>query len=200
MTLQSFLVEIKTRSVQILGVNYTKDQIEQKRLLALQRKAEKDAQFNRTNNSSNSSSWYNSAPGISSPKLNSPARQNKSLNLIQYEYKKDPCGAMRSPKSYSNRPTPIEPKKFFAPVTILTGTCTMITENRFMVDVEYHQKLIEEFKTIPSKLYGLYNFLILLFFSSEMTFFHFCLKFQRMSNFQIRKHVAGTSTSRTMTI
>ncbi|XP_043276402.1 SWI/SNF-related matrix-associated actin-dependent regulator of chromatin subfamily A-like protein 1 [Venturia canescens] len=131
------------------GINYSKDQIEQKRLLALQRKAEKDAKKTATNNSFNQ---YNSTPGKSGLNLNSP-EHNKALSLIQYAYKKDSCGAMRSPKSYNNRPTPIDAKKFFAPVTVLMGTCTMITENRFMVDVEYHQKLIDVFKTIPSKLY-----------------------------------------------
>ncbi|XP_067126580.1 LOW QUALITY PROTEIN: SWI/SNF-related matrix-associated actin-dependent regulator of chromatin subfamily A-like protein 1 [Centruroides vittatus] len=35
----------------------------------------------------------------------------------------------------------------------ITGTCVLVSRSRFMVEIGYHSKLIEVFRTIPSKLY-----------------------------------------------
>lgn len=38
----------------------------------------------------------------------------------------------------------------------IQGTCELISNNRFTVNVGYHQQLIDTFKTIASKSYGRY--------------------------------------------
>jgi len=39
----------------------------------------------------------------------------------------------------------------------VTGTCRLISKDRFEVDVGYHGKLIDIFKTVPGRMYGKYS-------------------------------------------
>lgn len=43
--------------------------------------------------------------------------------------------------------------KSFTPKGVC-GTCELISKDRFIVHVDYHQQLIDIFKTMPSKNYG----------------------------------------------
>lgn len=133
------------------GTSYSQDQIEQKRLLALQRKAQKLTQNNAAGSSNVSS---NGVPTQSAQSRESHNGTNGKLqDVSRYKYDKDSSGVMRTPKR-DNRPSPLKAKNFFASSQVINGQCTMVSDTRFMVDVDYNQQLVELFKTMPSRLYG----------------------------------------------
>lgn len=105
------------------------EEIERKRLLALQRREQ--AQLKAQNNISR----------------NSPIHQ-------QMKHKHN-TSIVRQNKA-SNRFNPIEPRKFFSSLSAtVTGKCYMISDDRFALETSlFVPKIIETFKTIPSRLYG----------------------------------------------
>jgi len=111
----------------------TPEEIEKKRLLALQRRqqAQSKAQIMSTNSPVNQQSKLNESRNV--------MRQNKS----------------------NNRFNPIEPRNFFSQT--VTGKCYMISEDRFALETSsFVPAIIELFKTIPSRIYGNYKFIDLI--------------------------------------
>lgn len=103
-------------------------EIEQKRLLALQRRAQAQLKTQNTPTSSQT------------PR--------------QTTHKSDSTNVLKQNKT-NNRFNPIEPKNFFNPTIPVTGKCYMITNERFALETSsFVPAIIETFKTVPSKLYG----------------------------------------------
>lgn len=113
----------------------TPEEIEKKRVLALQRRQQAQLKGQIT-------------PG------NSPARQSK-LNVIGN-------AVMRQNKS-NNRFNPIEPRNFFSQTSMVTGKCYMISDHRFALETSsFVPVIIEIFKIIPSRIYGNYKLIDLI--------------------------------------
>ncbi|XP_011330154.2 SWI/SNF-related matrix-associated actin-dependent regulator of chromatin subfamily A-like protein 1 [Ooceraea biroi] len=102
-------------------------EIEQKRLLALQRRQQAQLKAQST---------------------------SKTDSTPQQTVHKATDNVIRLDKS-NNRFNPIEPKNFFSrPFTRLTGKCYMISNNRFTVETSmFVPTIIDTFKTVPSNLY-----------------------------------------------
>ncbi|XP_012215897.1 SWI/SNF-related matrix-associated actin-dependent regulator of chromatin subfamily A-like protein 1 [Linepithema humile] len=111
------------------------EEIEKKRLLALQKRQFKQAQLKNLNIPTNSSA-------------------SQSPRQIPQESKyKDSTNVMRQNKS-NNRFNPIEPKKFFNLTSIVTGKCRMISNDRFALETSaFVPEIIATFKTVPSRAY-----------------------------------------------
>ncbi|XP_024878306.1 SWI/SNF-related matrix-associated actin-dependent regulator of chromatin subfamily A-like protein 1 [Temnothorax curvispinosus] len=106
----------------------TPEEIEKKRLLALQRRQE--AQLK--------------AQILSK---DSPARQQTHLS--------DSTNVVRLNKS-NVRFNPIEPRNFFSQASNVTGKCYMISQDRFAVELSaFVPEIVEIFKTVPSRVYDL---------------------------------------------
>ncbi|XP_071639778.1 SWI/SNF-related matrix-associated actin-dependent regulator of chromatin subfamily A-like protein 1 [Temnothorax longispinosus] len=106
----------------------TPEEIEKKRLLALQRRQE--AQLK--------------AQILSK---DSPARQETHLS--------DSTNVVRLNKS-NVRFNPIEPRNFFSQPLNVTGKCYMISEDRFALELSaFVPEIVEIFKTVPSRVYDL---------------------------------------------
>lgn len=113
----------------------TPEEIEKKRLLALQKRQQAQLKGQIT-------------PG------KSPVQQSK-LNVNRN-------AVMRQNKS-SNRFNPIEPRNFFSQTSTVTGKCYMISDHRFVLEISsFVPVIIEIFKTIPSRIYGHYKLSLLI--------------------------------------
>ncbi|XP_050455855.1 SWI/SNF-related matrix-associated actin-dependent regulator of chromatin subfamily A-like protein 1 [Cataglyphis hispanica] len=100
------------------------EEIEKKRLLALQRRQQAQLKTQTT-----------------------PI--NSSIQQSRY----DSTNVMRSNKS-NNRFNPIEAKNFFSRTLVLTGKCYMINQERFALEISsFVPAVIETFKTLPSRAY-----------------------------------------------
>ncbi|KAL6439202.1 hypothetical protein ACFW04_003853 [Cataglyphis niger] len=100
------------------------EEIEKKRLLALQRRQQAQLKTQTTS-------------------INSPIQQSRS----------DSTNVMRPNKS-NNRFNPIEAKNFFSRTLVLTGKCYMINKERFALEISsFVPAVIETFKTLPSRAY-----------------------------------------------
>lgn len=100
-------------------------EIEQKRLLALQRRQQAQLKTQTIPTSS-------------------PVQQAKS---------NDDTNVMRSNK-LNNRFNPMEAKSFFSRTSVLTGKCYMISSERFAVEISsFEPTVINIFKTLPSRSY-----------------------------------------------
>lgn len=142
------------------NTQYTKKEIEEKRLLALQKRKQfiqkvqgpfdpgkipstSNKQTHQTILSNNTHNYQGMTTG---PKHNSP--QQKSFNKMK-------SGPMRSYRK-DNRYKPIEAHQFFGTNCYVTGKCYMITNDRFAVEISsYVPAVIELFKTINSKIYDI---------------------------------------------
>lgn len=132
---------------------YTQEQIEKKRQDALRKQQEKMNISNGTETKppvasvSNQNFWFN-------------ANNNKNNN---YQAKSQSL-FKQNIKTQRFNPTP--PKKFYGQQDAKCEVnCTMITNNRFAAEMsKYNEKLIELFKTIPSRLYGEFFFYFRCFF------------------------------------
>ncbi|XP_077274708.1 SWI/SNF-related matrix-associated actin-dependent regulator of chromatin subfamily A-like protein 1 [Temnothorax americanus] len=106
----------------------TPEEIEKKRLLALQKRQEAQLKAQR------------------SPK-DSPARQQTHLS--------DGTNVARLNKS-NVRFNPIEPRNFFSQASNVTGKCYMISQDRFALELSaFVPEIVEIFKTVPSRAYDL---------------------------------------------
>ncbi|XP_014478988.1 PREDICTED: SWI/SNF-related matrix-associated actin-dependent regulator of chromatin subfamily A-like protein 1 [Dinoponera quadriceps] len=102
------------------------EEIEKKRLLALQRRNQ--SQLKAQNNVPNSPVHKKISP-------------NYNTNVVRHH------------KS-NNRFNPIEPRNFFTSSKSVTGKCYMISDDRFALETSlYVPAIIETFKTVASKLY-----------------------------------------------
>ncbi|XP_070170383.1 SWI/SNF-related matrix-associated actin-dependent regulator of chromatin subfamily A-like protein 1 [Polyergus mexicanus] len=101
------------------------EEIEKKRLLALQRRQQAQLKTQTT-------------------PINSPIQQpkyNDSTNVLR-------------PNKSNNRFNPIEAKNFFSRTSVLTGKCYMISNERFALETSsFVPAIIETFKTLPSRAY-----------------------------------------------
>lgn len=136
----------------ILDKPCSPEEIEKKRLVALQRRKEAQLRAQKTckNNSLHDQFNYKENRNIkdntvvrSSP-MHEQSRHSESTNIIRQERP-------------SNRFSPIEAKNFFNKKTLVTGNCYMTTDDRFAVELStFVPEIIETFKTIPSRVYGMY--------------------------------------------
>ncbi|KYM97785.1 SWI/SNF-related matrix-associated actin-dependent regulator of chromatin subfamily A-like protein 1 [Cyphomyrmex costatus] len=106
----------------------TPEQIEKKRLLALERRQQSQFKIQSTPTSNQI---------CQQPKLNDNeniAQRNKT----------------------NNRFNPIEPRKFFNQMLSVTGKCYMISDDRFALEIStFVPDIIATFKTVPSRIYDL---------------------------------------------
>lgn len=119
----------------------TPEEIEKKRLLALQRRQQSQlkAQSTPTSSQIHQQSKLNDNENI--------AQQNKT-NLNDNE------NIARQNKT-NNRFNPIEPRRFFNPMLSVTGKCYMISDDRFALELSaFVPEIIDIFKTVPSRIYG----------------------------------------------
>lgn len=136
----------------VLDKTCSPEEIEKKRLLALQKK--KEAQLKAQNTFRNSSLHdefkHNENRNI---KDNTVVRSNPMHEQSRHS---DSTHIIRQDRP-SNRFNPIESKNFFNKKTLVTGNCYMITDDRFAVELStFVPEIIETFKTIPSRIYGMY--------------------------------------------
>ncbi|KAG5334389.1 SMAL1 protein, partial [Acromyrmex charruanus] len=120
----------------------TPEEIEKKRLLALQRRQQSQlkAQSTPISNQTHQQSKLNDNENI--------ARQYKT-NL------NDNGNIIRQNKT-NNRFNPMELKKFFNPMVSVTGKCYMINNDRFAIELSaFIPEIIDTFKTVPSRIYDL---------------------------------------------
>lgn len=110
------------------------EEIEKKRLLALQKRQQ--AQLKTQSTPRNSST--------------------------QQQSKKDNENIMRQNKS-NNRFNPIEPRNFFNQTLTVTGKCYMISNDRFALETSsFVPAIIEIFKAVPNRIYGNYKLIDLI--------------------------------------
>ncbi|KAL6260216.1 hypothetical protein P5V15_007751 [Pogonomyrmex californicus] len=121
------------------------EEIERKRLLALQRKqqAQLKTQSILTNSPALEQSMLNNS-GKTQNTLMNPAFQQSVLNN---------SGNVARHEKPNNRFNPIESKNFFNQVPNVTGKCYMISNDRFALDVPFIPAIINLFRTIPSRSY-----------------------------------------------
>lgn len=113
--------------IYFIGNICSPEEIEKKRLLALQRREQ--AQLKTQNNTSRSS-----------PIHQQQIKYKHNSNVVK-QYK-------------SNRYNPIEPRNFYKSPSV-TGKCYMISCDRFAFETSsFVPAIIEIFKTVPSRLYG----------------------------------------------
>ena len=152
-------------------MSYSKEEIERKRLLAVQRKQQAHTQQSSSN-----------SPKIGSNALNAtannsiPFNENKSYNATKsfgfrgknYNEHKSGSNSFKSNTKFNKqteRFNPIKATTFFGQKSHVTGKCYMISDNRFTLETSsYFAPLIETLKTIPSKSYDMktktWNFLL----------------------------------------
>lgn len=110
-----------------LDKKYSPEEIEKKRLLALERRQQAQLKTQTTSR-------------------NSPIQQSNH----------DSTNVIRSNKT-NNRFNPIETKNFFGRTSVVTGKCYMISNERFALEISsFVPAVIETFKTILSRTYGYY--------------------------------------------
>lgn len=147
-------------------MSYSLEEIERKRILALQRKQqgqEKNSAFSPRNVS---------LPSNSRHILN----DNKSTNVVKsFERGASKYGGFGSKLGHNSfksngkfnkqkdRFNPMSTQKFFGQNSRVTGKCYMITDERFKLETSsYLPALIQSIKSIPSRSYGnitkLYSF------------------------------------------
>lgn len=180
---QIFQVSNGAKKVSHLFVNnYTMDcssaEIEKKRRLALAKlKAKKIQTLHNNSGTGNDSNGHNLT--IETHKANnnqapSPSVQNNSNSSNSLYWNSNnstnntSIGRQSSPKINmpslfnTHNQTPysknaVSPQKFFGKV--ITGTMNLTSINRFEINLSgFHDKVIEMFKTIPSRAYGRYIF------------------------------------------
>lgn len=144
----------------ILGMNYSQEEIEKKRLLAIQRKQQaqlKNSSFNSTNIGNNISSNDNIL--IKENKSNNNTKvlgygQSKYINFkTKFGSNSDKNNAKFNKQK--ERFNPISAQNFFGQKSSITGKCYMISDTRFMLEISsYFPPLIETLKTISSRTYG----------------------------------------------
>ncbi|XP_012285724.1 SWI/SNF-related matrix-associated actin-dependent regulator of chromatin subfamily A-like protein 1 [Orussus abietinus] len=138
---------------------YSLHEIEQKRLLALQRKEETVKKLHATevvkpSNGNAKDNIQTKIKGAQSP-LAQHSMGRSSHQKQTFRQNRNNSNILRSPLK-SNRFNPIEPRIFFGQQKAVTGKCYMISEVTFAIETDsFHQPLIDIYKSIPSKSYDL---------------------------------------------
>ncbi|XP_031368111.1 SWI/SNF-related matrix-associated actin-dependent regulator of chromatin subfamily A-like protein 1 isoform X2 [Apis dorsata] len=142
-------------------MNYSQEEIEKKRLLAIQRKKQaqlKNSSFNSTNIGNNISSNDNIL--INENKLNNSTKvlghgQSKYINFkTKFGNNSDKNNAKFNKQK--ERFNPISAQNFFGQKSSITGKCYMISDTRFTLEISsYFPPLIETLKTISSRSYDM---------------------------------------------
>ncbi|XP_016906021.1 SWI/SNF-related matrix-associated actin-dependent regulator of chromatin subfamily A-like protein 1 [Apis cerana] len=142
-------------------MNYSQEEIEKKRLLAIQRKQQaqlKNSSFNSTNIGNNISSNDNIL--IKENKSNNNTKvlgygQSKYINFkTKFGSNSDKNNAKFNKQK--ERFNPISAQNFFGQKSSITGKCYMISDTRFMLEISsYFPPLIETLKTISSRTYDM---------------------------------------------
>ncbi|XP_063984206.1 SWI/SNF-related matrix-associated actin-dependent regulator of chromatin subfamily A-like protein 1 isoform X2 [Diachasmimorpha longicaudata] len=128
---------------------YSPAEIERKRMLALQKKAQLNQ--NRVDNDQSMSPAAKRKPV--------PAESGNQPKLVLCSTPPNVKRKWESNHSSGNHPkqvkttTTIQPAKFFGKTEKIKAACRMISSTRFEVEVIYHTQLIEFFKTIPTRVY-----------------------------------------------
>ncbi|KZC09702.1 PREDICTED: SWI/SNF-related matrix-associated actin-dependent regulator of chromatin subfamily A-like protein 1 [Dufourea novaeangliae] len=139
-------------------MNYSSEEIERKRLLALQRKQQAQIKSNSPNIIKT---------GITIPSI--IGNENKSSNTAKSPWHnrnrfgefaaKSGNNSFKSNRKFAKqkeRFNPIETKSFFGQKTCMTGKCYMISDDRFVLETSsYIPPLIEVLKTISSRVYDM---------------------------------------------
>ncbi|KOC67201.1 SWI/SNF-related matrix-associated actin-dependent regulator of chromatin subfamily A-like protein 1 [Habropoda laboriosa] len=152
-------------------MSYSQEEIEKKRLLALQRKQHAQSK-------SNLSGSTNIRSNILSSNSNIIVKENKSINVTKslgngatkyVDFKAKFGNNLNKSNTNFNkhkeRFNPISTQNFFGQKSRITGKCYMITDERFTLETSsYFVPLIETLKTIPSRSYDMktktWNFLL----------------------------------------
>lgn len=152
-------------------MNYSQEEIEKKRLLALQRKQHAQTKSNFCDSTNNKNSILSSNSNIT-------RNENKSTNVIKpfgynktkyvnfkakFRNKLNNCNTNFNKRK--ERFNPITAQNFFGHKLKITGKCYMISDERFALETSsYFTPLIETLKTIPSRSYDMktktWNFLL----------------------------------------
>lgn len=144
-------------------MSYSREEIEQKRLLAVRRKQQAQVQQSSSNYPKFGSNALNASATNSIPSNGSkPYNANKSFGYRGKNYNehklKSRNNSFKSNTKFSKqteRFNPIEATNFFGQKSRVTGKCYMISDKRFALETSsYFAPLIETLKAIPSKSYG----------------------------------------------
>nr|XP_033331224.1 SWI/SNF-related matrix-associated actin-dependent regulator of chromatin subfamily A-like protein 1 isoform X2 [Megalopta genalis] len=139
-------------------MSYSHEEVERKRLLALQRKQQAQAKNNvpstvRTQNNIPSTSSINNENKLfntSKPFVN---RWNKSVEF-NTKFKDNSFKGNTKYNKKQERFSPIGTKSFFGQTTRVTAKCHIISDDRFTLEMSsYMPVLIEACKTVPSRSY-----------------------------------------------
>lgn len=141
-------------------MNYSKEEIEKKRLLALQRRKQaqlRSIPFNPNANTKNNVSFTNN--NIITNENISNTSKNFEQGSLRYVDIKARNSSFKNNEKFNKKDgrfSPMSTKKFFGEKSCITGKCYMITDERFALETSsYFPPFIETIKTIPSRLYGI---------------------------------------------
>ena len=145
-------------------MSYSREEIEQKRLLAVRRKQQAHVQQSSSTYPKIGSNVLNaSANNNISSNENKPYNATKSFGYRKKNYNehklKSGNNSVKSNTKFSKqteRFNPIEATSFFEQKSCVIGKCYMISDERFALETSsYFAPLIETLKTIPSKSYDM---------------------------------------------
>ena len=130
---------------------YSKEDIEKKRLQALAIKQRKYGNLNNATKSQgvpetnkNIRSNENNLPSTSKNSLFSKSESNKNSGVLKQQFQQNRFNPMKAKNFYRNSDQ------------LVIGNCYMVQNDRFAVDLsKYHPPVIDVFRTIPSKAYGI---------------------------------------------
>ncbi|KAG7196652.1 hypothetical protein KM043_015990 [Ampulex compressa] len=130
-------------------MSYSHEEIEQKRLLALQKR--KEAQL-KTHNVPTVSKTKNDNEYHST--INNKSFTPSKTNSATLKRKNDEKYSTRNVRANKDNVNPISTKDFFGQKSHITGKCYMITDNRFIMELsKSFYPLTETFKSISTRLY-----------------------------------------------
>ena len=145
-------------------MSYSREEIEQKRLLAMRRKQQAHVQQSSSNYPKTGSNALNASPNNSIPSNeNKPYNATKSFGYGGKNYNehklKSGNNSFKSNTKFSKqteRYNPIGTTKFFGQKSHVTGNCYMVSDKRFALETSsYFAPLIDTLKTIPSRSYDM---------------------------------------------
>ncbi|KAF7400984.1 hypothetical protein HZH66_006168 [Vespula vulgaris] len=135
-------------------VRYTQEEIEKKRLEALQRKQQIQSKVKSPFDPGKVQRNQNK-PITSFSQSTSSFQRPITDPILRSEPNNSRIGPMRTYKT-NNRYTPMTPQKFFGINSVITGKCYMITNERFAIETSsYLSSVIEVFKTVDSRIYDI---------------------------------------------
>ncbi|XP_076382989.1 SWI/SNF-related matrix-associated actin-dependent regulator of chromatin subfamily A-like protein 1 isoform X3 [Megalopta genalis] len=139
-------------------MSYSHEEVERKRLLALQRKQQAQAKNNvpstvRTQNNIPSTSSINNENKLFNTSKPFGNRWNKSV-AFNTKFKDNSFKGNTKYNKQQERFSPIGTKSFFGQTTRVTAKCHIISDDRFTLEMSsYMPVLIEACKTVPSRSY-----------------------------------------------